>query len=44
MWLYLYMRAMIRAGMLTRDDMTGFSEELHKQMGYAFEETRANLH
>ncbi len=36
MWLFII--AMTRAGMLTRDDMATFSEELQKEVAYAFEE------
>jgi hypothetical protein len=34
----LYILTMIRAGMLTREDMPGFSEDLQKKVSYAFEE------
>ena len=34
--MWLYMLNMIRAGMLTREDISGFSEELQKEMAYVF--------
>ena len=37
MWLYIL--AMIRAGMLSKGDIGIFSEDLQKQVSYAFEET-----
>jgi hypothetical protein len=37
----LYILAMIRAGMLGKDDIEAFSEDLQKQVAYAFEETKA---
>ena len=36
--MWLYMLAMIRAGMLTREDISVFSEDLQKEVSYAFEE------
>ena len=39
MWLYIL--AMIRAGMLSKEDINVFSEDLQKQVSYAFEETNA---
>jgi predicted protein tyrosine phosphatase len=39
MWLYIL--AMIRAGMLSKEDIEAFSEDLQKQVAYAFEETEA---
>ena len=39
MWLYIL--AMIRAGMLNKEDINVFSEDLQKQVSYAFEETNA---
>ena len=36
MWLFVL--TMIRAGMLKREDMAEFSEELQKKVSYAFEE------
>ena len=39
MWLYIL--TMIRAGMLTKEDLKVFSEDLQKQVSYAFEETEA---
>jgi hypothetical protein len=38
--MWLYMLAMIRAGMLTRDDMVVFSADLQKEVAYAFEEEK----
>jgi hypothetical protein len=38
--MWLYMLAMIRAGMLTRVDVSGFSEDLQKEVSYAFEEQK----
>jgi len=38
MWLYIL--TMIRAGMLTREDISVFSAELQKEMSYAFEEQK----
>jgi hypothetical protein len=35
-----YMEFMIYAGMLNKEDMGNFSEELQKQISFAFEETR----
>lgn len=39
MWLYIL--AMIRAGMLSKEDIEVFSEDLQKEVSYAFEETKA---
>jgi hypothetical protein len=39
MWLYIL--TMIRAGMLSKEDIEAFSEDLQKQVAYAFEETEA---
>ena len=36
MWLYIL--TMIRAGMLKKDDLAHFSEELQKEVAYAFTE------
>ena len=36
--MWLYMLTMIRAGMLTREDTAVFSEDLQKEVSYAFEE------
>ncbi|MDB6028081.1 MAG: hypothetical protein JWM68_4304 [Verrucomicrobiales bacterium] len=38
MWLYVL--AMIRAGMLRKEDMEGFSEERQKEAAYAFTERK----
>jgi len=39
MWLYIL--TMIRVGMLRKEDMEAFSEELQKEVAYAFEKTLA---
>ena len=36
--MWLYMLTMIRAGMLTREDISIFSENLQKEISYAFDE------
>ena len=36
--MWLYMLTMIRAGMLTREDVAVFSADLQKEIAYAFEE------
>ena len=36
--MWLFMLAMARAGMLTKDDLAVFSEELQKEIGYVFDE------
>lgn len=38
--MWLYMLAMIRAGMLTREDMSIFSPELQKEISYAFDDQK----
>jgi hypothetical protein len=37
--MWLYMLSMIRAGMLRKEDMTIFSEDLQKELAYALDET-----
>ena len=38
--MWLYMLTMIRAGMLTREDISVFSEDLQKEVLYAFGEQK----
>jgi hypothetical protein len=38
--MWLYMLTMIRAGMLSRDDVAVFSADLQKEIAYAFEEEK----
>ena len=38
--MWLYMLTMIRAGMLTRDDISAFSAALQKEISHAFEEQK----
>ncbi len=40
--MWLYMLTMIRAGMLKREDMGVFSDELQKKVSYAFDETKGH--
>ena len=39
--MWLYMLTMIRAGMLTREDIPVFSDDLQKKVSYAFEEQKS---
>ena len=38
--MWLYMLSMIGAGMLKKEDLAGFSEDLQKEISYAFEKKR----
>ena len=38
--MWLYMLSMIRAGMMTKDDLTEFSDELQKELSYVFDDKK----
>ena len=38
--MWLYMLTMIRAGMLTKEDLEVFSEQLQKEISYAFDDAK----